>query len=422
MRNAGLGRAAAIAAALCLTPLAACGSNDGSGGEGAGASTDEEGNTTLTWTMWSGGTEERDAWQAAADAVHEADPSITVELETSSFDDYFAKIGTRIAGGSAPCIVSVQSLRLGTLVDGLIPLDDYIESENLDTDDFVPAALEGLQDDGVQYGLPYDNGPMFILYNKDMFADAGVPEPTTDWTTDDFLETAQALTTDGKYGIAAYPSELVMFPHVLSETGKQPVTEDGELQLTDPDIVAAVDDYAGLVYDQEVAPPLAGADTTFPYTEFIAGNVAMVADGPWDLLNIQSQSDFELGAVTMPAGAAGSKTLSGGSGFGISESCPEKDKAFDAITTITGKEVLSSLAEQGRAFPARVSAQQGWYDNAFPGAKEALDAASATAEPIRVTDDWAQVASDLVQFGVPAFNGDTPVADFLDQIQSEYGD
>ena len=419
MKRSTRSLAAVAVAGLTLTALTACGSNDGSGAASSGGSTDDAGNTTLEWSMWSGGTAERDAWQAAADAVHAADPTLTVELETSSFDDYFTKMGTRIASGSAPCIVSVQSLRLGALQPGLLPLDDLMEEADFDESDFVPAALEGLAADGEQYAVPYDNGPMLMLYNKVRFAEAGVAEPTASWTHDDFVAAAQALSGDGRYGFSAYPSDLVMFSQLMSMTGKQPVSEDGELQLDDPDLQAAAQSYAELVSEQQVAPQLAGNDSAFPYNQFIAGTTAMVVDGPWDLLSIQSQSDFELGAVPLPAGPDGSKTLSAGSGFGISENCAVPEQAFAAIQTLTSTEQLSVLAAGGRAFPSRVSAQQPWFDNTFPGAQEALETAGASAEPMRVTSDWTKVSTDLIQYGVPAFNGSTTMTEVLDQIQAE---
>jgi ABC-type glycerol-3-phosphate transport system substrate-binding protein len=301
------------------------------------------------------------------------------------------------------------------------PLDALMSSHQFDTSDFVPTSLDGLKADGKQYALPYDNGPMLILYNKDLFAKAGVPLPKNGWTMAEFQAAAKALTKGGTYGIFAYPSDMVMFSQVLSETGVQPVSADGKLQLTDPAIVKGVEQYAALVGKDKVAPVLSSTDSTWPYNQFIAGNTAMVADGPWDLLNIKSQSKFALGAVTMPAGPQGTKTLSAGSGFGISKTCPNKEAAFTAITTLTGKDVLTTLAGQGRAFPSRVSAQPAWFGQAFPGAKEALEAASASAEPFRTTSDWAQVSADLAQYGLPAFNGTSSASTMLSQLQSTYG-
>ncbi|MFC4561130.1 ABC transporter substrate-binding protein [Nocardiopsis mangrovi] len=407
--------AAALGLALALTAAAGC-APDGS----AGGSTDASGRTTLTWMMWSGGTAERDAWQRAADAVTDARPDITVNLETTSFDDYFTKIGTRMAAESAPCIVSAQSPRLGALQEGMRPIGDLIETQGTDLGDFDPAALAGLEADGRQYALPYDSGPMIMLYNKDRFAEAGVPEPEPGWTIEDFEAAARDLTGGGDHGFSAFPSDLHMFPLILTYSGAQPVTPERTLDLGSAPVVDGATWYTGLVHEQKVAPPLAGNDSLFPVNQFIAGNTAMVVDGPWDILNVSSQSDFELGMVPLPAGPDGSRTLSAGSGFGVSRSCPVPEEAYAAIEILTGDDVLTDLAASGRAFPSRPAAQEAWLDNAPPGAGDALSAASATAEPLRTTANWTQVTTDLIQYGVPAFNGATPAADILRQVQSEH--
>ncbi|MFC3999098.1 ABC transporter substrate-binding protein [Nocardiopsis sediminis] len=407
--------AAALGLALALAAAAGCAPDDSAGG-----STDASGHTTLNWMMWSGGTAERDAWQRAADAVTEARPDITVNLETTSFDDYFTKIGTRMAAESAPCIVSAQSLRLGAIQEGMRPIDDLIEARGTDLGGFEPAALEGLAADGRQYALPYDSGPLIMLYNKDRFAEAGVPEPEPGWTIDDFEAAAHELTAGDDHGVSAFPSDTQMFPLVLTYSGAQPVTPDRTLALDSAPIVDGVTWYTELVHDQQVAPPLAGNDSLFPVNQFVAGNTAMVVDGPWDILNVSSQTDFELGMVPLPAGPDGSRTLSAGSGFGVSRSCPVPEQAYAAIEILTGQDVLTDLAASGRAFPARTAAQQAWLDNAPAGAGAALSAASATAEPLRTTANWTQVTTDLIQYGVPAFNGATPAADILRQVQSEH--
>ncbi|PSK95935.1 carbohydrate ABC transporter substrate-binding protein (CUT1 family) [Murinocardiopsis flavida] len=405
-------RAAAAALGLCL--VAGCGADSSVGG-----STDDSGRTVLTWMMWSGGTAERDSWQAAADAVTKAHPDIRVKLETTSFDDYFTKIGTRMAAESSPCIVSTQSLRVAALKDGMRPLDDLIAAQGADTGEFDTAALEGLQVDGAQYGLPYDSGPMVMLYNKERFAEAGVAEPREGWTIADFEVAADRLSTDGVHGFSAFPGDLAMFSMIRTRAGAQPVRENGELGLTAPAVERGIDWYTGLVHEQRSAPPLAGNDSTFPVNQFIAGNTAMVVDGPWDILHVSSESDFDLGMAPLPAGPDGTRTLSAGSGFGIAKSCPVPEKAFAAIKVLTGEKVLTTLAAEGRAYPARPATQQAWLDNAPAGAAEALGTAAETAESMRTTPEWPQISTDLVQYGIPVFNGATPAEAFLAQVQSE---
>ena len=56
--------------------------------------------------------------------------------------------------------------------------------------------------DGQLYGIPRDNSTGVLYYNKDLFAAAGVREPTADWAWDQLLAAAKQLTSleRGKFG------------------------------------------------------------------------------------------------------------------------------------------------------------------------------------------------------------------------------
>ncbi|MFC4499275.1 MULTISPECIES: ABC transporter substrate-binding protein [Streptomyces] len=393
----------------------------GSSGQSSGGSQKANGEVTLTWSMWASGTDDRNAWQKVADEVTAENPKIKVKLDTSPFADYFTKLGTRLAGGSAPCIVSMQSLRAGGYTDGMLPLDDLIAKNKLDIGSFDKSIMEGLAPGGKQYALPYDFGSLVVTYNKDMFKAAGVPAPKVGWSMAEFEAAAKKLTRDGKYGFAAYPVDLYMFPMLLSRTGAEPVGEDGKLALTDKSMVSAFDWYTGLSAKEQVAPKVPGVDDAFPDTQFLNGNVAMSVNGPWSVLSLKKQAKFDVGLATIPAGPDGTKTYSAGSGFGISKSCKYPDQAFQAIRTMTSAKVLGELGALGRAFPARTAVQDQWYKNAFAGAQEVIDAANRSATPFRTTKNWDQVTKLLSQYGIEAFNGQESGASVLKQVEQQAG-
>lgn len=405
-----------VAALLSVTLLASC-----AGDANPGGGTDEQGKTTLSWAMWSGGSEEQQAWLDAAAVVEREHPDIKIELQTSAFENYFTNLGTRIAGDAAPCLVSMQSLRLGTFEETMLPLDDYIAESELDAEEFDPNALQALQSDGKQMALPYDNGPILMLYNKDMFRAAGVAEPDADWTIDDFESKAAKLTRDRKYGYVAFPNSEPMLSMLATYNGASAVTSDRQLSLDTPEMVEAFDWYTGLVRDHHWSPEISG-NTDFTSDQFLAGNAAMVATGPWDILNVDAQADFEVGLVALPAGPDGSKTLSAGSGFGIAKSCPVPDQAFKALQVLTGQEVLNDLAVQGRAYPARIAAQNAWYENAPAGSEAALTAALEGATPLVTTQNWTEVADGIGQYGGQAFNGEKRPGEVLGLLQREFED
>jgi ABC-type glycerol-3-phosphate transport system substrate-binding protein len=180
--------------------------------------------------------------------------------------------------------------------------------------------------------------------------------------------------------------------------------------------------YADLVLKQKVAPSIpATNDASWAVNQFLAGNTAMDVDGPWDLINTKAQAKFQVGLAPVPAGPDGSRTVTAGSGFGISRNCKFPDQTMKAISVITGPEALQYLGEQGRAFPARNAQQQYWYKNAVPGAKEALDAANKGSEPYRTTAQWTQVSQLFMQYGIQALNGQEPVDKWLKDVQAQAG-
>lgn len=80
----------------------------------------------------------------------------------------------------------------GELVEdeALLPLDDLLKRDRVSLDDFHPEAILSARRHGVQYGVPVQTTPELFVYRTDLFAEAGLPEPTT---TTAALEAARAL-------------------------------------------------------------------------------------------------------------------------------------------------------------------------------------------------------------------------------------
>ncbi|HWM37857.1 MAG TPA: extracellular solute-binding protein, partial [Streptomyces sp.] len=187
-----VGAAAAVTLALAV---AACGSNGG-----GGSTTTADGRSSLVWNMWSGSTAEVEAWNHLGEMVTAAHPDIQLEFQTSSFNDYWTKLAAQASGGDTGCILGVQSLRARSIAPLLVPLDDMLAGAGVNPADFDQSIWKGLQVDGEQLAIPYDFGPLVMFYNAHRFRELGVPVPSVDWTVQDFLSAAQALTAGGKYG------------------------------------------------------------------------------------------------------------------------------------------------------------------------------------------------------------------------------
>ncbi|MFB6978124.1 ABC transporter substrate-binding protein [Streptomyces scopuliridis] len=401
--------AAVAAAAVGALLLTGC-----SGGQSSGSS------DTLTWSMWIGSSEDQKVWDGVGATGAEA-AGKKVSLQGAPFNDYWTKISTQLGTSAAPCIVTMQSLRVNQFSDGLLPLDDLIKSTGFDSGAFDEGALKALAVDDKQYAIPYDTGPLLLFYNKDAFAEAGVAAPAPGWTVDDFQAAATALKKKGKVALATTVEDMFLESLVLAYNGGQMINDSGEVTLDTAKNAEAVGWIAGLVKDGTAAKA-DGADTTADDNAFINGSVASVVGGPWNSLDFKAKAKFGVGVTTLPSPKGAQKTYSAGSGFGISKTCSDPEAAFKAITAMTSEKTLASLAKDGRAFPARTAAQAAWYTNAgIDGAKATLDSALASAVPLPGSADGDKLNQLLSQYGPQMVNGEKPAKDVLAEISSQLG-
>lgn len=414
--RSGLTKGVALAAAAVF--LAACG---GSGGSDAAKSSAAGGKTTISWFMWSGSNDEVNAWKAVGAMVTKKYPDITVDFQTTDFNNYWTKLTTQAASGSAPCVVGLQGQRAPQFGSLLSPLDDQMTAAGVKAADFVPSITQGLQVDGKQVALPYDVGPFMMFYNKDAFKAAGLKTPAVGWTTQEFLDDAKALTKGPKYGFFAGSDIGAVMPWVLSESGVAAVDASGKLAMDSPAWSTTSQFYKDLITKDKVAAQIPTANSSSASAnQFLAGNAYMTLDGPWDLINSRALAKFEVGIAPMPAGAAGSKTWTDGSGFGVTKTCKNQDAAFKAVSVMTGVDAETYLGGLGRAFPARIAQQDSWYTgNKVSDVKPVMDYSLTNSVPFRTTPTWQQINSTFSRYGVSTFNGQADVADLLKQTQAQ---
>jgi len=403
--------AATIAVAATMG-LAACSASPSSSGASGG-------DKTLTLSFWASGAADQEVWQHVVDMVHEEYPDLTVTLQTIGWNDYWTKLPTTLAGSDAPCLVGMSAPRVQQFGNLLVPLDDYMTKEDISASDFESSVMEVMQSDSAQVAIPYDFGPYVIYYNRDMFKAAGLADPQDGWTVDEFVEAAKALTQGSTYGFALNNAIDAMNIWGPTIAGEQAVTTAGELDLTSDAMKETLSWYAGLQTEHKVAAPLA-ADSS-DGGAFIAGNAAMYASGPWDMVNVKSTATFDVGIVTLPVGDGGPATVVSGSGFGISQKCADKDDAAKALSVITGPKALEYLGEQGRAFPARTAEQDSWFSSAVDGAQPVLEAAQKSGQAYRSTPDWNQISVAWMNGVTSVINGDGSVDAFLASVQSVGG-
>jgi multiple sugar transport system substrate-binding protein len=309
-----------------------------------------------------------------------------------------------VASGGVPDLLGLQSLRTGSFASRNIymPLDDMIAADkDVNIDDFNKGIRDGLSYKGKIYALSYDFGPHVMYYNKSYFDKAGVPVPKDDWTWDDFIQTARALTRDidGKpiVGFAAPNDFGAMIPWIFSAGGDYVDADFKKSLLGTPETVDAIQWYVDLIYKQKVSPAVDDpGNANWVTDQFYSGRAAMFTTGPWNFVNARSKVKDVWDVTMLPRGKAGSVSWVAGSGFGISTSTKFKNEAWQVLKYITSTEGLSKVAKAGRGYPGRMSAQQAFYRTDVPPEHQQIIAKQAeTAKPYRTNSTWQEILDQL---------------------------
>lgn len=143
---------------------------------------------------------ERAAYQQLVDAFEQGNSQIDVNLiHIPSQSDYRKRLGVDFAAGTPADVVLLNYRRYANFAARgvLEPLGPYLEnSDRIKESDFYPQVVESFRWEGALTCIPQNVSSLVVYYNKNLFDHAGVTYPSDDWTWDDFLTTAKALTKD----------------------------------------------------------------------------------------------------------------------------------------------------------------------------------------------------------------------------------
>ncbi|WP_241263458.1 ABC transporter substrate-binding protein [Microbacterium esteraromaticum] len=409
---------AVVAVAGVAVALTGCTSAGGGAADG----------DTVVVDMWAGSEDDTAALEAQMDVVREQNPDIKVELRTAPWGDFFTKLTTNMASGNMACVTGMNSGMLASYTSGFTKLtDDDLATAGLAASDFAEGSLEILSNKGDMYGVPFDVATMLTYYNEDQLTAAGADLPSIGWTFDDFEAIAAKATTDGKYGFGIGMGDFQWQALPIAKGGVQPVAQDGTLQLTDPAFADAAEWYAGLVTEQKVAAPVASAsDGGWGENQFTSENAAMAVDGTWNAVGyLTNDAGFAAGMAPLPTGENGNLSLILGSGYGIAESCENKEDALKVLGSLLSKDAQDYIASSGRSYPARAESQPLYFESLDEAYREQVEATFVAAfENVQgqyVSDNWAKVGTFVQPSLVSIYNGQESMSAVLESAQQQFG-
>src|SRR6266487_6001421 len=290
--------------------LAACGTDSTSSGGGGGGTTIQ---------IWEGYTQvEAKAFAHLVSEYEATHPGQKVNTLYVNSDNTLQKVLTAVRGGSPPDIAYLYGSWAPNVaqIPQVVNLTQVAQRPGVNWPDFWVGERDVATVNGKVIGIPALVDNLAVVYNKTLFAQAGLTPPSPDWTWAQFQADAKALTNSAQkqYGTAYVTpgsEDTVWHWEVL-------LWEAGGQILNPSNTKAAFDTPAGLaslntlrtmaVTDHSMY--LDPADSAYGNL-FNSGKIGMLVTGPWDL---SSFPNVHYGVQVMPqypATGGGHQTIAG---------------------------------------------------------------------------------------------------------------
>ncbi|MDX3313673.1 extracellular solute-binding protein [Streptomyces sp. ME08-AFT2] len=344
--------ATALVASLALAATA-CGGDDS-------GSDDSSGPVTITWWDTSNATNEAPTYQALVKQFEAANKDVKVKYVNVPFDQAQNKFDTAAGASGAPDILRSEVGWTPAFAKKgyFLPLDgtDALKDQSK----FKSNLLEQAKYEGKTYGVPLVTDTLALVYNKELFAKAGITAAPKSW---DELKTA-AATVQAKTGVDGYWGSTQAYYAQSFLYGEGTDTVDADAKKITVNSAAAKKAY-GTWLGLFDGKGLHKADTTadaYAHIQdaFVNGKVAAIIQGPWEITNFYKGSAFKdkanLGIATVPAGSTGKAGApTGGHNLSVYAGSDKSHQAaaLKFVNFMTSAASQATIAQKNSTLPTR---------------------------------------------------------------------
>jgi multiple sugar transport system substrate-binding protein len=325
---------------------------------------------------------------AAWNAEH-ADQKITAqEIPTGKSSEEV--IGAAITAGNTPCLIyntSPASVSQFQKQGGLVPLDNFADGKSYIEDRSGDIAQQYKSTDGKYYQLPWKSNPVMLIYNKKVFAKAGIDTTNPPLKTyDQFLATARKIVAAKAAKVAIYPapsneffqSWFDFYPLFAAETGGKQLVEDGKATFNS-DEGNKVAQFWRTIYADKLASP-----ETFTGDAFVDGTSAMALVGPFAVATYKGKIDWGIVPVPTSDGKPANEihTFSDAKNVAMYSACKNRGTAWDVLKFSTSKDQDGKFLAMTGQIPLRTDVTTAYADffAKNPDYKTFADQAARTVE------------------------------------------
>lgn len=279
------------------------------------------------------------------DAFMAENPDIIVEVyDVSANSDRTTQLDILAMSGDIDVMPIADGDQFTRFEQGMMAnLDELIAQYGIDMDASFGDYASWAQMDGSYYAVPYRTSRTALYYNKNIFDAAGVAYPTDEWTLDEYVKTAEAISAWGKTNGGVYGTYSHTYGNEWAIIAAQKgdwYTPDGMCNIKDSVWVNALK-MRNYLDSNGMQMPYSEikASGTVINSSFLGGKEGMVMAGSWLVRDMKKTEkfpfDFSVGITAVPlldntvAGPRGNFSVSV---LGIPETSKNKEAAFRFIT------------------------------------------------------------------------------------------
>ncbi|MET8144113.1 extracellular solute-binding protein [Sphaerisporangium sp. NPDC005288] len=396
MRN----RLFVVTGALALAAgLTACGSTSPSTGSPGSANSAGTAAAPVRLTVWV----MRDSFSDAVldrftSDFERTSPGVTLDIQIQEWDGIGQKVTSGLASNDAPDVIEVGNTQVAEYAASGGVKDLTGKIADLGGSDWLPGLAEPGKIDGHQYGIPWYAANRVVIYNKDLFAKAGVTAPPK--TREEWLEVTAKLDKGGDQGIYLAGQNWYTLAGFIWDEGGDLAVKEGDAwkgALDTPQAMAGMNFYKRL---QALGEGPKDSDEAKPpqIDVFAKGDVAQLIATPGAAVAIEKANPElagKMGFFPIPGKTPDrpGAVFTGGSDLIIPEASQHGDLAYQVVKALAGERFQVDMAKEMKYVPNRVS-----LGGALAGdeATAAMAAGAANGHATPNSANWAAVEAKNV--------------------------
>lgn len=316
------------------------------------------GRITLTWSMWALPSH-LPAFHSAQKEFERLNPHIRINFINIPWNQYNSKLITMAAAKAAPDVMWIDRIWAAELMTrgAFADLAPLMKADaEFDLSRFTPGINDYFRDGDSLYALMSHYSVLLVIYNRDLFDEAGVPYPHDNWTWEDARQAAVAISQDltgngimDRFGCVLPVAEYATLSSFVWQNGGDIwSTEEGK-GINGPEAREAIQFFLELT-DLKAQPSPSQMLTAEIGDLFKSGRLGFMLTWPSGIREYVRDVTFQWDVAQLPMRKTRA-TYGGGPAYAISAHSKHPQEAWEFMKFLLSKPVQLEMAQVGLVMP-----------------------------------------------------------------------